>query len=469
MKNIIIKIFLLLVTGVVVMSCYDDLGNYTYHEVEDPKVSGLEGQTFVAFLGDSLIIEPHIDHSLMGTEDLTFEWNIANHVDLRSELYYGPTLRMVFRLKPDKYQARLTISNKSNGMKYFYNFFIEGRTEFSSGTVVLSNDQGVARLSFIKGGSDLRANLFATLHSEDLPRDPKQIIIVDHYWLKAYHVITGEENRPGVIIDATSMLRVRNLEDNFFDAPANIHGESLRTVPNGVSTGVFSGKLYCGQWQTCPCSPIFGFYGDAAVGDYELAPQFNFYGSHYLGFDTKKRRFVQFDININYMASDYQVIPMSEDEVFDPKDLDVDLLALMNINPETTYAFGKADDGKVYEYKFQDVPGVFFVKGFHEFVGADLLQEDTKWQASPFEIIYFTSNDKIYRYNPTNEDLRPLDADFGGKKVTMIKLVGDDLLVAGVEGSLYYLDISTGQNGSVYKVIDNIPGYPVDVVVRKSE
>ncbi len=57
--------------------------------------------------------------------------------------------------------------------------------------------------------------------------------------------------------------------------------------------------------------------------------------------------------------------------------MNVDLLELMNINPETTYAFGKADDGKVYEYKFQDVPGVFFVKGFHEFVGAGLLQEDT--------------------------------------------------------------------------------------------
>ncbi len=51
--------------------------------------------------------------------------------------------------------------------------------------------------------------------------------------------------------------------------------------------------------------------------------------------------------------------------------------------------------------------------------------------------------------------------------MTMIKLVGDDLLIAGVEGSLHYLDISTGQNGSVYKVIDNIPGYPVDVVVEK--
>jgi hypothetical protein len=467
MKNIIIKICFLLIAGLTAVSCYDDQGNYTYHEPEDPVVSGLTDQTFVGYVGDSLVIKPRIEHSLMGTEELTFDWEISNFVDLRGEYYSGQVLRMLFNLKPEKYPAKLTITNHSNGMRYFYHFTIEGRTEFSTGTVILSNDQGIARLSFLKGGTDLRANLFEALHDEDLPKDPKQVIIVDHNWLKAYHVLTGEENRPGVIIDAATMLRVRNLQDNFFDKPASIHGESLTTVSNGVSTGVFSGKLYCGQWQTCPCSPIFGFYGDAAVGDYELAPQFNFYGSHYLGFDKQQRRMVQFDIVMNYIGTDYQVIPMTDGDVFDPKDMNVDLVSLLNINPETTYAFGKSDDGKIYEYKFQDVPGVFFVKGFREFTGAELVREDSHWQASLFEVIFFTSDDKIYRYNPTNQELRALDADFGGKKLTMIKLQNDDVLMAGVEGSLYYLDVSTGQNGNVTKVIDNIPGYPVDVVVRK--
>ena len=453
--------------GVTVMSCYDDQGNYTYHEPEDPVVLELVDSTFVAYVGDSLVIKPHIEHSLVDTEDLTFDWEISNFVDLRGEYYSGPVLRMLFNLKPETYPAKLTITNHSNGMKYFYHFKIEGRTEFSTGTVILSNDQGVARLSFLKGDTALRANLFEGLHGENLPKDPKQIIIVDHHWLSAYHVITGEEDKPGVIIDAATMLRVRNLEDNFFDKPSGLHAESLTTVSNGVSTGVFSGKLFCGQWQTCPCSPIFGFYGDAAVGDYELAPQFNFYGSHYLGFDKKVRGMVQFDVVMNYIGSGYQVIPMTDGDVFDPKDMKVDLVSLMNINPETTYAFGKADDGTIYEYKFQDVPGVFFVKGFREFSGADLVREDSHWVASLFEVIFFTSGDKIYRYNPVNEELHALDVDFGGKNVTMIKLQDDDLLMAGVEGKLYYLDVSTGQNGTVTKVIDNIPGYPVDVVVRK--
>ena len=95
------------------------------------------------------------------------------------------------------------------------------------------------------------------------------------------------------------------------------------------------------------------------------------------------------------------------------------------------------------------------------------MRPDSRWQASHFQIVYFTSDDKIYRYNPTNEEVHALDADFGGKKVTMIKLQKDDVLMAGVEGSLYYLDVSTGQNGNVTKVIPGIPGSPVDVVVRK--
>jgi hypothetical protein len=43
----------------------------------------------------------------------------------------------------------------------------------------------------------------------------------------------------------------------------------------------------------------------------------------------------------------------------------------------------------------------------------------------------------------------------------------DNTLIAGVEGSLYFLDVSTGVFGNVIKKIDGIPGDPVDVVVKK--
>jgi hypothetical protein len=465
MKKNAAFILLLAVLLMVAGACYDDTGNYHYNEVEDPIVKGLVDQTFVGYIGDSLIIEPNIQHSLAGTESLSYEWNIYNHLDLKGEYYYGPSLRMLFNLKPETYTTKLTITNHTNGMKYFYKFKIEARTEFTRGTAILSNDGGTARLSFIKQDNSLRPNIYEGVHGGNLPKDPRQILIVDHMWLKAYHILTGEVNKPGVILDAATMLRVKPLEDNFFDAPPSIKGGSLALNPSGVSTGIFNGKLYCGQWQTCPCSPIFGIYGAAAVGDYELSPWFNFYGSHYLGYDMLKKRFVQFDINTLYKAADYQVIPMGPG--FDPKNMNIDLLYLKNINSQTTYAFGKDAGGNIQEYKFMDVPNLFFPQYQRTFAGANLVRADTKWQASTAEIFYFTSDDKIYRYNPTNQEVRALDATFPGKSICMIKLVEDGLLLAGTEGQLHYLDVSTGKNGNVLKTVEKIPGSPVDVVIRK--
>ncbi|MBT1705988.1 PKD-like family lipoprotein [Chryseosolibacter indicus] len=467
-KNIL---YLLIIVLLSVTSCYEDLGNYDYKEVEDPTVIGLQDNIFVGYIGDSLIIEPKVTHSLAGTDALTFDWEIANHLELKGEFYKGSTLRFLFNLKPAIYSAKLTITNQTNGMKYFYNFKIEGRTEFSTGTAILSNDGGIARLSFVKAGNVLIPNLYEGLHGENLPNDPKQILIVDNYYTQSYHIVTGEINKPGVILEAATMLRTRYLKDNFFETPDPIVANSLKTHPAGaISHGVINGKLYCGTWQTFSGSPVYGLFGARAAGDYELSPWFNFYGAHYLGYDVNKKQLLQFDMNLGFTGLNYTVIPAMQEsgkDSFDPKDMKVDLLYMQDLNPENSYAFGKDANGIIYEYKFDTEPTVFFPKRKVQFPGASLIRENTKWQGSQFDVIFFTSDDKIYRYVPDNQDLRPLEADFSGKTVTMIKLIDNDLLIAGVEGSIYYLDVSTGKYGSVYRVIDNIPGSPVDVVVRK--
>jgi hypothetical protein len=102
------------------------------------------------------------------------------------------------------------------------------------------------------------------------------------------------------------------------------------------------------------------------------------------------------------------------------------------------------------------------------FARAELVAPTTKWASTPAEIFYFNSGSKVYRYNPLNEEVRALDTDFGGKEVTMVKTSADgNTLYAGVEGSVYVLDVSTGKFGNVLSKIDNIPGAPVDLAVRE--
>jgi hypothetical protein len=63
--------------------------------------------------------------------------------------------------------------------------------------------------------------------------------------------------------------------------------------------------------------------------------------------------------------------------------------------------------------------------------------------------------------------VKALTSDFGGKVVTMIKVIEDgNKLIAGTEGSIYTLDISTGKYGDVLQKTDGIPGKIIDIVVR---
>src|SRR5690606_41607488 len=60
-------------------------------------------------------------------------------------------------------------------MKYFHTFFIQGITEFSQGSLVLSQDEGLTKLSFIKPDSTVQPNIYETINNEQLPNDPLHI------------------------------------------------------------------------------------------------------------------------------------------------------------------------------------------------------------------------------------------------------------------------------------------------------
>jgi hypothetical protein len=90
-----------------------------------------------------------------------------------------------------------------------------------------------------------------------------------------------------------------------------------------------------------------------------------------------------------------------------------------------------------------------------------------KWVANSINVFYFSSKDKIYRYNPINEDLRVLDADLGGKTISMLKISqNDNTLTVGTNGSVYTLDVSTGKTGNITKTINGIPGQPIDIIIK---
>jgi hypothetical protein len=464
---------LLYIAGAILITlsaCYKDKGNYDYVTPDAPTVKNFDS-VYTAVSGDSLIITPQITLP-RGRTNITVDWEISVPEQAKSLNYTGNSLRIVFGLNATRYTAMMTVSDNDIGMKYFYNFFIDGKTVFSTGTLVLSNDNGTGRLSFITPADSVQPNIYAGINGEDLGQNPMQIAFTKNMYymntLNNYWIICNDPLHPGVELDPNNMQKVKTLADNFFQAPTTINPQYFQSVENGTVTGIVNGQMYVGTTSTAPFSTAYGVWGTPVSGDYTLSDQliYSFTGvTYYVGFDAVKRQFLRF-FNNTYFDTQYTQMG----GYFNAADLKMDLIKLIKVSDDNIYAICDSV-GKKIELKF----GVDFITGGttmteyykRDFPGAAMITANTKWIPSPVGVIYFSSNDKVYRYNPLNEDLRALNTTFNGNEVSMLKISADgNQLYVGMNGSLYTLDVSVGKSGDIIKKIDGIPGKVVDEYIR---
>lgn len=466
---------LMAIIAIFYTSCKKDLGNYTYSPPSEPVIEGVAAANFPALTGDTLIIQPKV--SLDGADplkDLNFEWHIFVLEELKDIVYTGYPLKMLYGLGPGERAGTLIVTDKRNGLIYKFKFKVTGTTPFTSGTVILSNDNGAAKLSFVKPDNTLQANIYQSLNSQSLSGNPVQLyyskplpfqlLSKEEYW------VLCDDPKGSTIVDANTLLHKDDFKSQFFSPPPSISPGYLEPVMGTISNGVINSKLFIGIQSTAPFAPDYGKFANEQSGNYSLSSYFTHGSSFYFGFDTKAKAFVIFGGDGSYLGTNYLV---KETTIFNPKSIGLQNLIYMKAGESgTSYAYFKEADGNTYELKFSyQLTGTdkeIIPEHKRLFKGSSSVNADSKWVRNNLNVFYFSSNDKIWRYNPVNESLTELEANFGGKKVTMLKISADgNTITAGSNGSVYLLDVTVGKNGNITKTINGIPGDAVDVVVRQ--
>lgn len=471
---------LILVAAIVAIysSCKKDLGNYDYNPPSEPTIAVFKDSTFSALLGDSLILKPII--GLEGADpmkDLSFEWRILILEELREAVYTGYPLRMIYNLGPGLRTAKLIITDNRNGLRYVIPFKILGTTAYSTGQLILSDDNGESKLSFVSpDGKNVQADVYKSLNGGSLPANPVEIYFATPMFgqtatLEEYWILCNDPARSSVILNSSTLLKKRDFTSQFFSPPASIVPGHLEGIFGAVAGGVINSKLFVGTTSTAPFAPDYGKFGNEQAGDYLLSKYFSKGSNFFFAYDTKSKGFVLFSGDGSYLGKDYTVDNSAN--AFDPKNVDMqELLFMQTGEAGTFYAFFKGADGNVYEltftYQFAATGRKITANRKRIFKGSAQITADTKWQRNSLNVFYFSSNDKVYRYNPLNEEIRALDADFGGKKITMLKISKDDnTLTVGTSGAVQTLDVAVGKNGNIIQTVNGIPGAPVDIVIRK--
>ena len=462
--------FLLLCMGCIIfpfVSCIEDKGNYAYIAPEIPQI--VIDKVYDIYVGERLIIEPKVTFSK--PEMLLFEWSITDMELMTSYTYTESVLDMFFALKPKLYMSKLTVTDLTNQMKYFYPFSIYGHTDFNEGMLLLTSKQGTAQLSFVKPDGTVIENIYEQMHEKSLPTGPMQIVPLQHMNMLGrpylgYWILCSDKENPGVLIDAENLNHIRYFRENFFSIPT---GELL--VKNFIKrddatmAGIINGKFYPGAFETYYLSPIYGFFGGPVQGNYNLGPALaaDPSGTFMWSYDIDKKALACF-IPPARMFFEATHMP-GPPPAFDPGNLGLDLVTLLSYNAGF-YFFGKDENGMIQELKFSTGGQMVISVYKRPFQFSSLIKEDTKWVLLPgLEVFYFSSGNNIYRYNPLNESIETLNFQPSGK-ISMLKLKNSDQLIAGSEGKVYFLDISVGHRGEIINTIEGFSGEPADIYER---
>lgn len=471
----IVNIYLLAFLLVISISCKKDLGNYTYSPPSSPVIEKVEGVTFPAVTGDTLIIQPKV--SFEGADpmqDLNFEWRILVIEKLEEIAYTGYPLKLLYGLGPGERPCTLIVTDKRNGLIYKYKFKVMGTTPFTVGTVVLSSDNGQSKLSFINANNVLQPNIYEGLNGQSLPANPVQLyyskplpyqlLSKEEYW-----VLSSDQATGGAVVDANTLLFKDSFKSQFFLPPSVISPGYLEPLMGTIANGVINNKLFIGIQSTAPFAPDYGKFANEQTGNYSLSSHFTHGSSFYFGFDQKAKAFVIFSGDGSFLGTNYLV---KETTIFNPKAIGLENLIYMKAGESgTSFAYFKEADGNTYELKFSykliGTDKELIPEHKRIFKGSTKVTADSKFVRNNLNVLYFTSNDKIWRYNPVNESLVELEGSFEGKKISMLKLSEDgNTITTGVDGSMYMLDVSVGKNGNITKTVSGIPGAPIDVVTR---
>lgn len=472
-------------------ACAKDNGNYTYTDI--PSITfedeNNNGKIFIR-QGEALKLSPTI--KLNGNnDDLEFEWfvylNSASASYVQDSALIGTTQNLDYIVDPEiftigeDYKLTYKVTNKQNGLSYFYFYQLTVSDLFTTGWMFLEDKQGNADLSMILNDGTIYRNIYTERNSEHPISGPKAFTISDRSISdgvgpdgKKYYIIGDGD---AVELDGTTM-RKRFEYDFLFFTPPTVRKPSYIAWGGGggnnIGLLVNEGQLHANMVGGFPGAKKFsaGLQSPNHGYEYELAPQHvsgTAYGDTYnvIMYDQQNECF--YDVTYNSLRI-FDAAAIDSD-IFDMNDVGLDLLKLDFSNiAEIRNAVMTDGAGSGYLLQFRthrtaDQPVITINKQVITSPGIASATDMTCSTLSPH--IFYVAGSTLYRYEvssdlyteeytlPVGEELTKIKFQAPGNGNAQSRLVV--CTWNGTEGKVYYFRVNP--NGSLGTLEETFNGF----------
>lgn len=420
-------------------SCIKDKGNYDYTVPDAPRVT--LDESYTSKLGENLVVKPTIEWGgdlSRAVMRYTFTYAI-DRAPVAVAANADGSFDAAVPLTPGTYPAQLEIRVPDNtginadpenpGMVYYYPFTaVLGQTNFSSGTMVLVDDGGQAKMHFIDPAGGITEDVYNLVNGEPLPGTPLRMLfpIGGGSGAQPGWIVFTENggNLDGAILKTNELTKVRTMAENFTVVPASMANPGNFIEATGfmgafVTLGKFmltmDGRLYSCSTTTIgadPNPPGYFMIGPKFAGDYNVTAlanlSYDMGGQRtIMGWDDKGKKLLFYSIGMQPEAESTTppVLDMSHMTPggWNPAGAGADIeLITMQTSDTGGCLIVKDGAGDFYQLTFTiNMGGIMGLKktaiGF-----GDLLKPDTKWTSNrqTGELI-FNSGNKLYIYQPS--------------------------------------------------------------------
>ena len=200
--------------------CVNDDTNNDFAILNDAVISGIDDEYNDVFVDEKFVIKPTIQTTLNNDSEFYYFWISYN----KNTYYTADTLSrekdldITVRLTPGEHTMKFKAVNSTTGIFYEKEFTVNVVNEYTTGLLILSDNEGNAVLNFYIPGKDKVATDLYSKFNDDGPigKNPKRVYFNKYTNENACEVLVMcQDGSGGRILNSITMQKEREYKDFF--------------------------------------------------------------------------------------------------------------------------------------------------------------------------------------------------------------------------------------------------------------
>lgn len=414
-----------------ISSCYKDLGNYNYKDINNITVIS-DSFNYSLKQQDTLRIKVSLQETMTPGEK-TYKWVLYPNTGVpltRRTLGESKDLNAVISENPGTYKLDYFVTDKTTGVAFHKEFSVVVVSAFSEGWLVLEEKESNVDLALIAPTGDVFRNIYTTTNNGNyLPKGSNKIMLWDNRNDQEIYIASPDDM---IQVNFVNFLKISDFRNLFFDAPTPTKVQAFSFDGGMQKCLINNGQVF--SYSTMVPPPYFFGLAVSGIGEYYMEPYKSYSAYGYIFYERTKQRFYQLgSYDINFVSfPEYK--PGVDSFNFNNVGKKL-MFGGEAVGPASNFLFKNNNDDSLFVYNVNPSAQVKATGKYNVTGSEGLVDAKVFVMSKTLNFIYYAYENKIYKLDIFAGKGIPIYTFPASASVVEMRLLGNRMVIATNEGN----------------------------------